>query len=63
MSDVQVNTELKKTKEMMAVLLACAKDKEIPANERKDYYKDYLTASAYYLKLSQIKPTHNLSIA
>jgi hypothetical protein len=56
MTTNQINTELKNTKEIMNSLLACVKAGQ------KEFYNDYLQVSAYYLKLSQVKPNHNLTI-
>ena len=57
MTTAQINTEIKNTKEIMNKLMACVKAGQ------KEYYKEYLEASAYYLKLNQLKPSHNLTIA
>ena len=57
MTTTQINTEIKNTKEIMNKLMACVKAGQ------KEYYKEYLEISAYYLKLNQVKPTHNLTIS
>ena len=57
MTTTQINTEIKNTKEIMNKLMACIK------SGQKEYCKEYLEVSAYYLKLNQVKPNHNLTIA
>ena len=57
MTTSQINTELKNTKELMNKLMDCIQE------GKKEYYSDYLKASAYFLKLSKFKPSHDLSIA
>lgn len=57
MNSAQINTEIKNTKSIMDRLFAC-----IEAGQM-EYYNDYISASAYYLKLKSNKPSHELSIA
>jgi hypothetical protein len=47
------NTAKNKCKETMDLLLQCVKDKTISAQERKQYYSEYLQLSANYLQLSK----------
>lgn len=57
MTTTQINTEIKNTKEIMNKLMDCV------ISGKKEYYKEYLEFSAYYLKLNKLKPSHNLTIA
>lgn len=51
---VVANNKVKiKCKETMDLLLNCIKDKSITAQERKQYYSEYLQLSANYLILSK----------
>lgn len=63
MTKAQINTEIKEVKQKMDLLFNCVEDKSISSADRKQYYKDYLTASTYFYQLSKAKPEHNLSIA
>ncbi len=63
MTTTEINTEIKKTKEMMDLLFACVNDKALPIADRQEYYNDYQSLSVYYLKLNAEKPSHELSIA
>jgi len=57
MTNAQINTELKNTKKIMDALMVCIEEGKM------EFYKDYMSASIYYLKLSKLKPSHNLTIA
>ncbi len=57
MTQAQINTEIKKITEIKNSLLKCVKD------GKTEYYKDYIDTCTYLLKLNQLKPKHNLSIA
>jgi hypothetical protein len=63
MTTAQINTEIKNTKEVLNSLKDSMKDSSLPVAERSFYYQEYLKTSAYYLQLSQMKPSHNLTIA
>lgn len=63
MTSAQVNTEIKNTREKMAALKSCMKDKSLSAFDRSEYYRAYLVASTYLLTLEAVKPAHNLTIA
>jgi hypothetical protein len=63
MTKAKINSEIKKTENTMELLMNCIQDKSISIVDRKQYYKDYLVASTYFLNLSKQKPNHNLTIA
>lgn len=49
MKVVANNINKNETKEIMNALLACVKDKNISASDRKHYYSEYLKLSASYI--------------
>lgn len=53
MNKSEIKSEIKKTKELNALLLSCAKDKSLPLEERNSYYKDYMKGAFYLLKLTK----------
>ena len=57
MTDLQINTEIKNTKLIMENLMSCMK------SGKMQFYQEYIDISCYYLKLLQVKPNHNLTIA
>ena len=57
MTTQEFNIEVKNTKEVMASLLECVKDKSITSKERKQYRKDYMQTAQYYLTLQKNRPT------
>lgn len=52
MTYAELTTEITVTKNIMDMLLACAKDEDLPKEKRNQHYSDYLEQSTYYLQLS-----------
>ena len=57
MTTSQINSEIKNTKEILSKLKKCIKE------GKKEYMQDYTNASAYLLRLNQVKPNHSLLIS
>jgi hypothetical protein len=57
MTSTEINQEIIKTKTIKDKLLACVKAGQF------EYYKEYIETSSYYLKLMQLKPNHDFTLA